>query len=100
MRIGNIHLPAIQETDRSASDRRTDQGTRRTAAQPARDTADLLALSAGLGLRALAQSPRQDRQTLVNSLMIAREAGAYRPDYDRVAEKLLDWGFDVETGRT
>lgn len=99
MRIGTIHLSAVQEPDRLTADRQAETAVRRGVVQPERDTADLLALSVGLGLRALAESPQADREAMVNSLAEAWTTGTYRLEPDRIAEKLLDWGFDDSEAR-
>lgn len=100
MRIGTIHFPTVQDADRLTADRRPESAVRHGVVQPERDTADLLALSAGLGLRGLAESRQADRQAMVNSLAQAWTAGTFRPNPDRIAEKLFHWGFDnPEAGR-
>ena len=96
MRIGNIHLPAVTGADRPPATRRAEADVRQAPHTAATDTGDLPVLSAGLGALAAAEGQGTQRQTLVNSLKEACDAGTYRPDVARIADKLLRWGFTFE----
>ena len=97
MRIGNTHIPPTSGVDGVGRSGRGESQVRSGARMPAEDTADLLALSAGVRLRAALESDNAGRQALVDELARAWNAGAYRPDANRLADKLLDWGFDGDT---
>jgi hypothetical protein len=100
MRIGNIHLAAVFSADKPPGDPRTGAGVRHASRAPEADTGDLLALSAGLGVLVAARPDSAERQTLIDTLTVAWNEGTYRPDAGRIADKLLDWGFDPDAGLT
>lgn len=54
---------------------------------PVADTSDLIAISSGVSLA-------RSREVTVEGLRQAYLSGAIRPDAGRIADKLLDWGFD------
>jgi anti-sigma28 factor (negative regulator of flagellin synthesis) len=47
-----------------------------------------------VSLRAALDGADSGRQALIDKLQQAWNAGAYRPDAGRIADKLLDSGFD------
>ena len=94
MKIGNIHLPAISAADRPPGDRRADGSGRTGAHRAIADTGDLLSLSSGIGLLAVTEPAGAERSALIDALSKAWRSGTYRPDAARIAERLLDWGFE------
>jgi len=98
MRIGNIHLPAVFSADKPPGELRGESGVRHVRRAPEADTGDLLALSSGLGALIAARPESEGRQALIDTLRRAWDEGTYRPDAGRIADKLLDWGFDSDAG--
>jgi anti-sigma28 factor (negative regulator of flagellin synthesis) len=94
MRIGSIHVPQTGAAEPVGRSNRGDRSAQSSVRQPADDTADLLALSAGVSLRAVLDTHAIQRQSLVDQLARTWKSGAYCPDAERIAEKLLDLGFD------
>ena len=94
MRIGNIQLPPIPGVERASVSRRVDAADRPSSSGPLENTTDLLALSSGLSLRLTGAVAEPERQALLESISKAWAAGTYRPNPDRLASKLIDWGFD------
>ena len=93
MKIGNIQLPAISAVDRLPGDRRAEGSARTGAYRAIADTGDLLSLSSGVGLLAVTEPAGAERLALVDALSKAWHSGTYRPDAARIADRLLDWGF-------
>jgi anti-sigma28 factor (negative regulator of flagellin synthesis) len=51
------------------------------------DTTDLLAISAGVAVA-------HTRDAIVNELRQAYRSGALQPDPERIASRLMEWGFE------
>ena len=94
MKIGNIHLPAISAADRPPVDRRADGSARTGPHRAIADTGDLLALSSGVSPLAVTEPAGAERSALIEALSKSWHSGTYRPDAARIAERLLDWGFE------
>jgi hypothetical protein len=94
MKIGNIHLPAISAADRPPGDRRVDGSARTGAHRAIADTGDLLSLSSGVGLLTVIEPAGAERSARLDALSKCWHSGTYRPDVARIAERLLEWGFD------
>lgn len=55
------------------------------------DTTDLLAISSSVRVA-------RQRDILIDGLREAYRSGALRPDSERIAERLIDWGFHPREG--
>jgi hypothetical protein len=80
----------------AADPRRVEQPQRKSPvgaveSSPQDEINDLLALSTGV-VTAGGRQPALDR------LAAAWREGAFRPDPARIADKLMQWGFDVQRG--
>jgi hypothetical protein len=89
MRIGNSYLSPIATPAEPA-------GRRTTPGQPIASTADLIAMSSGIRLGLSAEEAANSH---VEQLAAAWRSGTYRPDAQRIADRLLTWGFDSSQGR-
>jgi hypothetical protein len=69
-----------------------DAADKRSSSGALENTTDLLALSSGLTLRLT--GAEMERDALLESISKAWAAGTFRPNPDRVASKLIGWGFD------
>jgi anti-sigma28 factor (negative regulator of flagellin synthesis) len=84
MRIGNSYLSPVATPAEPA-------GRRTSPSQHVESAADLIAMSSGIRLGLSAEEAANSR---VEQLAAAWRSGTYRPDAQRVADKLLTWGFD------
>ena len=88
MRIGdNYPLPVPLSGQPTAS-----RGKK--AHQSLQNTTDLIAMSVGMSGQFSLQAADATREARVQQLADAWRSGAYRPDPQRIADKLLGWGFD------
>jgi hypothetical protein len=80
----------------AADARRIEQMQRKSAVEAVQasvpeETGDLLALSSGV-------VNGGDHEATIRRLSAAWHAGTFRPDPVRIAEKLMNWGFDIGPG--
>lgn len=94
MRIGNTYLSPASAVDRLDATRRAETTARKPVRSAAEDASDLLALSTGVGMHTVLESAGADRRALIDKLRQACSSGAYQPSPERIAERLLDLGFD------
>ena len=89
MRIGNNYPPPVPPSDRPVAARG------QQAQKPLQNTTDLIAMSeATTGGPFSLHAGDAAREARVQQLTEAWRSGAYRPDPQRIAGKLLQWGFD------
>lgn len=84
MRVENTHriVPVVEVRRRE-----TAGAVSGPTASAINDGGDLLALSTGMsGLRS--------REAVVENLAAAWHNGAFRPNPDRIASRLMEWGFE------
>ena len=82
MRIGNSYIsPAVTAAE--------PVGRRKPAGQAVENSADLIAMSRGI--RSAEEAGSDNR---IEQLAAAWRSGTYRPDPERIADKLLTWGFE------
>jgi anti-sigma28 factor (negative regulator of flagellin synthesis) len=86
MRIGPTRVPGTAEAGRITAN--TSAPQRNPTSSPAEDTADLLAMASGVAVQG-------QRDALVQQLREAYLSGALKPDPERIAERLIDWGFNL-----
>jgi anti-sigma28 factor (negative regulator of flagellin synthesis) len=84
MRIGNNYLSPVA-TSAEPTARRT------SVSPPVASTADLIAMSSGIRFGSFVEQALSSR---VEELAAAWRSGNYRPDAQRIADKLLTRGFD------
>jgi hypothetical protein len=95
MRIGNSYFPPVSGTEEPAG--RRDAKGPRPAAESLQNTTDLIAMSSGVRFGSPLEAAQAARDIRVDQLADAWRSGAYRPDPERVASKLMAWGFNPGT---
>jgi hypothetical protein len=91
MRIGNSYLPTLNGPDEPAG--RRDTKAPKPADRSLQNTTDLIAMSSGVRFGSPLEAAEAARDIRVDQLAEAWRSGAYRPDPERVASKLMAWGF-------
>jgi anti-sigma28 factor (negative regulator of flagellin synthesis) len=88
MRIGNNYLPPLSSQEEGAAPRS------KPAHQALTSTTDLVAMSNGVRFESSLQAAETAREARVRQLADSWRSGAYRPDAQRIADKLIGWGFE------
>jgi anti-sigma28 factor (negative regulator of flagellin synthesis) len=92
MRIGNSYSPSYIALEPSAA--KQDKNKATPASEPLRNTTDLVAMSGGIRFGSPVTEATEARDSRIEQLAEAWRSGAYRPDPQRIADKLMGWGFD------
>lgn len=87
MKIDSLRVSQMSPMQRATSERRVSKEPASTVS----DTTDLLAISAGV-------SVAQSREATIENLKEAYRSGVLQPDPERIASRLLEWGFDPAQG--